>query len=192
VRTEDDGRVLVVAMARPPSLEDVEKLSQATDRRIRIAIATDADVDRCLKKLYNVRRARAIEVARYQVRLEVAYRFVDKGWTEYVGGPSARGITGDVSRTGMKIVGPLPEGITKGRVEHEELQVEVRVRGLDDNAIRLACRPVRIDSGDRADIYTIGCIIEGFPEGEEAEWSQLMKQVSLQGFKPRPDRYEFE
>jgi len=190
VRLEEDGHVLVVAMSRPPSIEDVDKLSQATGRRIRMAITTDSNIDQCLKKLYNVRRAASASQARYQARLDVAYRFCNKDWTEYVGGPSCRGFTSDVSRAGIGIVGLLPEGITKERILGEGLTLEVRIHGLDEGEpIRLACRPTRVDAGDRVDIYTFGCEIDGFPSGDETEWNRLVMRASMRGLKPGPDVY---
>jgi len=190
VRLEEDGRVLVVAMARPPSIEDIDKLSQATSRRIRMAITTESNIEQCLKKLYNVRRAASASQARYQARLDVAYRFCNKDWTEYVGGPSCRGFTCDLSRSGIGIVGLLPEGITKERILGEELTLEVRVRGLGESEpIRLACRPTRVDAGDRVDIYTFGCQIDGFPSGDETEWNRLVMRASMRGLKPGPDVY---
>jgi len=190
VRLEEDGRVLVVAMARPPTIEDIDKLSQATSRRIRMALTTDGDIDRCLQKIYNVRRTAKASQARYQARLDVAYRFCSKDWTEYVGGPSCRGFTSDISRTGIGIVGSMPEGVTRERILGEELAMEVRVRGLGDGEpIRLACRITRIDSGDRLELYTFGCQVSGFPAGDEAEWNRLVLRASMQGFKPGPDVY---
>ncbi len=179
VRYEDGGKALVVAMAHPPQLEDVEKLSQATGKRIKVAIATAGQIEECLEALFGAKRERRETQVRYKMRLQAAYRFRDRTWSDYVGGQSSRGATEEISRMGLLIAGPLPAEITPSRITKEQLLLEVRVQVPgEDKLVVLSCKPQRVETVTEG-ISAIDCDITGFPEKDTSAWNKLCIRVGM-------------
>jgi hypothetical protein len=170
---EEEGAVLV-AMSAPPELETYEKIRDAVGKRLRLAMVASGQLAGWLKRTYNVEGIKGPANLLFNIRLHAEYRFLSHDWKAPIDERAAVGLTTGVSRKGMTIAGPLPEGITPQRIRDEGLKLAVRVSCPDlDAPIAMGCTPTSVRPSDYRDEHTIECRIDKFPEASEEIWSRL-------------------
>ncbi|HOX07261.1 MAG TPA: PilZ domain-containing protein [Planctomycetota bacterium] len=186
VPLREEGKALVVAMASPPGLQEMEALREGFGRLVRVAIAPESALAAWRKRLFNEdSKATADASLRFPAQIRVEYRFMDRERTAAVDRQASFGLTREIYSGGLVLAGPLPRGITPERIAQEKLHLAVVV---DCPSLRvpmnLACTPVKVEPPRSGEDYLIDCRIESFPKGGEANWARVCMVHGTHRFRP--------
>jgi hypothetical protein len=175
---------LVVGFASPPALEEFDRIKEAAGSRVRACIVAENMLLNWLHRAYHMDVSPRPAGLRYPVQLRVEYRFLSSDWKTPQDGKASVGLTREISRKGMLLGGPLPDGITPELVSDKNFKLAVQADSRELPApITVGCRPVRIRPSDYSGEYLIHCSIEKFPGNSEQAWSRLCMVKGTQRFR---------
>jgi hypothetical protein len=185
VPLREEGRALVVAMASPPDLREMEQLREALGRIVRVCIAPEPAVVEWRKQLFSEELAAAGDL-HFPAQLRTEYRFMDRDNLTAVDLEASVGLTREISARGLVLAGPLPGGVTPERIKGEGLRLAVLIDCTSLKApMNLACTPLKVEPGKVGGEHLICCQIEEFLDARESDWARVCMVHGTHRFHPQ-------
>ena len=183
---EQDGAV-TLAMGVPPAPAAVEELRAGLGRRIRVCVAPESAMAAWRKLVYNQTEGPARYLLRFPAQLRAEYRFLDSQRKAPVDNGPSFGLTREISASELLLVGPLPGGVSAGRIAEEALRMDIQVDCPSLNqSLNMGCTPQRVEPVEYEGEHHLHCQIDHFPDGNEQAWVRTCMVQGASRFRPQP------
>jgi hypothetical protein len=180
---QDDA--VILAMSAPPGPAALEEIRAGLGRQVRVCVAPEPAMAAWRRQVYNTETPTHY-LLRFPAQLRAEYRFLDSERKAPVDDGPSFGLTREISASELLLVGPLPGGVSTGRIAEEALRMDIQVDCPSLNrSLTMGCTPQRVEPVEYEGEHHLHCQIDHFPDGNEQAWVRTCMVQGARRFRPQ-------